>query len=106
MEGPKLGQLCDETSRRDAVHFAIAPVEAGVRTLKPGDHVYLSERDGKAYHADENAPGIGIVDPFLKEGPDRGQTFWLMLYPGTITSLRHVFTHPSFKIRIPGVRDG
>jgi hypothetical protein len=89
---PLLGQPPGENDRRDAIHIAIAPVTAAGE-LRPGQHVGPLP-DGRFGVADKP---IGIVDPFLP-GPVRdGQPFWLCLYPYTITSLRHVWTHPSFK---------
>src|SRR4029077_11817181 len=84
----------DGDRRRDAIHIAVAPVTAAVR-LAPGQHVGLVREDnvewvGLCDHA------IGVVDPFLAEAVEPGQRFWLFLYPGTITGLRHVWTHPAF----------
>jgi len=89
---PKLGELItDDTGRRDAVHVAIAPVTAG-QTLQPGQHVGVLSNwaVGKS-----NFP-VGIVDPYLKDTVKKGQRFWLFLYPNTVTSLRHQWTHPDF----------
>lgn len=97
---PNIGELCHENPLRDAMHFAVAPVEASVR-LRPGCHVGLTE-DGEA-EISSTKDCIGIVDPFLKEWVEVGQRFWLFLYPNTITGLRHVWSHSAFRIRIPNV---
>lgn len=97
---PKLGKLCDETDRRDAVHIALAPVTAA-QALLPGQRVELNGK-GEATFATE---GIGIVDPFLQEPVKKGDRFWLMLLPGTITGLRHQWTHPAFAPKIPTLKE-
>lgn len=92
---PKVGKLLTGNEARDAIHFALAPVTAAV-TLVPGRHVGYA--NGMAV-TDE--PHIGIVDPFLPYAVEPGQKFWLFLYPETITSLRHAWTHPAFAAAAP-----
>ncbi len=94
---PQLGQLVPATEhRRDAVHIAIAPVMAGC-DLEPGDGVGLIGPPGDCELVGPvGRNNIGIVDPFLAEGVKAGQRFWLCLFPGTITSLRHLWTHSAF----------
>jgi len=85
-----LGQLAAFDAARDAVHIAIAPVVAAER-LSPGQHVgFKGERVGVM-----DKP-IGIVDPFLKGAVFEGERFYLLLYPNTVTSLRHEWQHPAF----------
>lgn len=89
-----LGKLVtDETLARDAVHIAVAPVIAA-EPLEPGEHVGLNS-EGQASAA--VTVFCGIVDPYLTSGQiQTGEKFWLFLYPGSIQSLRHEWTHPAF----------
>lgn len=92
-ETPVLGKLIEGFGRRDCIHIAIAPVTAG-EDLEPGFHVALN---GKGEAVSDHLNTVGIVDPFLLSKVEKGQKFWLLLYPGTITSLRHVWSHPAFR---------
>ena len=93
MEDLGLGKLIfDDRKKRDAIHIAVIPIVADVG-LRPGDKVSVTN-EGTATFADDYA--VGVVDPFL-DGPVRkGERFWLYLKPGSITSLRHEWTHPVF----------
>lgn len=86
-----LGTIIDESAGRDAIHLAVEPVVA-VERLYPGQHVGFVEGGvgTKGKH-------VGIVDPFISGFVAEGQKFWLVVYPRTITSLRHVWEHPSFQ---------
>lgn len=86
---------------RDAVHVAVIAVYAKER-LDPGAHVAVDVTSGTAYMPymayrpgtrAGSAPTIGIVDPFLDEEVYAGDRFWLYLYPGSINSLSHQWTH-------------
>jgi len=96
-----LGMIHDRIEKRDAIHLAVEPVTAA-RSLSPGDHVGV--KDGVA--CSSYTPHVGIVDPFLSDGPMNGQRFWLVLYPRTIESLRHVWSHPAFPDELPAAPDG
>ena len=102
---PNVGHLIEGVAHRDAIHVAVAPVEAG-QPLPVGARVDII--DGKAYLAGPDG-GIGLVDPWLiKHGihtVEKGQRFWLMMDQGKITSLRHVWTHEAFKAQPPGATD-
>lgn len=88
-----LGKLIDWPAGRDAIHVACAPMIAA-SDLAPGQHVGIVS-NGVAGMFSE--PFVGIVDPFLKETVIKGQRFWLVLYPKTVTKIRHHWTHPSFQ---------
>jgi len=88
-----LGKVIEGDEERDAIHVAVAPVEAGAQ-LKPGEHVGLMSSGRFGSNADKL---IGVVDPFLKDRVKTGQKFWLFLYPGSTTVLRHDWAHPAFR---------
>jgi hypothetical protein len=96
--GPKLGELITTNEERDAIHIAVAPVEAGEK-MYPGNWVeWETEGNLKRVVATNATRGIGIVDPFLPAGVPvaEGQHFWLYVKPNTITGLRHQWEHPAF----------
>ena len=90
-----IGKLIDGVAFRDAIHVAIMPVVAR-EDLMPGQHIGFSE-GGYGVTANPVAPYalIGIVDPFLPEKVEQGQRFFMLLYPQTITGLRHDWSHPA-----------
>lgn len=91
-----LGTIIGKNEKRDAIHLAVEPVVAGER-LWPGNKIII--KDGAAFSVDgmeDESMAVGIVDPFLKRGPQEGDRFWLVVMPRQITSLRHVWEHPSF----------
>lgn len=99
MADPQFGRLvpADFPDERDAIHIATAAVFA-TENLNPGDHVGFVTKDNDKMGRSEIAP-LGIVDPFLPKPVKKGERFWVFLYPGTIQSLRHNWSHPSFDVR-------
>lgn len=86
-----LGTIIDASVGRDAIHLAVAPTVAPVR-LHAGQDV---TKDGHPVPKG-HAAAVGIVDPFLSVPVQPGERFLLVIYPRVITSLRHVWSHPSF----------
>lgn len=94
MNNLRIGSLIWDKGRyRDAIHMAVAPVVAA-ENLRPGQHVGFVGDDRETVGQSSNP--IGVVDPFLRFDVERGQRFWVFIYPNTVTSLRHEWTHPSF----------
>lgn len=80
--------------QRDAIHLAVEPVIAG-EVLHPNDDVGFLP-DGRVGRCDYP---VGKVDPFLRDSVQPNQEFWLVVYPGKVTSLRHVWEHSSIPVR-------
>jgi len=89
-----IGKLVEPGVGRDAVHIAVIPAMCEIR-VQPGDWVGVSPHDPNLVHPDYR-PKVGIVDPFLPGSVSPGNRFFVFLAPQTITSLRHVWTHPAF----------
>ena len=92
-----LGKLVEGNPGRDAVHIAVIAVTCK-KKVAPGDHVKLVEgTTNEVIKLSGENETHGIVDPYLRmHFVPAGQKFWLFLYPQTITSLRHEWTHPAF----------
>jgi hypothetical protein len=92
---PRVGEIIQagEAAFRDAIHVAVAPVTAA-EDLEPGQRVGLLSRGAASALAPEP---VGIVDPFLRGKVLQGERFYLFLFPGTITGLRHQWTHKAFR---------
>lgn len=93
-----IGKKLTGGEQRDAVHFAVAPV--GVRGfLRAGERVKFVPGSTEVVTTWDyyDAPPVGIIDPFLNCGyvTDKDRC-WLFLFPGSITGLRHEWTHPAF----------
>lgn len=89
--------ITDKEVGRDAVHLACFAATSAMM-VHPRDHVAL-ESDGTVsiVHPYSKKPkkAVGIVDPFLVDPNVRpGEKFLVLLYPRTIQSLRHVWSHP------------
>lgn len=95
-----LGMIHEREEKRDAIHLAVMPVEAGER-LNPGEHIGIV--NGKAFVGHPTC--IGVVDPFLTAAVGRGERFWLVIYPRKIQSLRHVWSHPGLPDELPAPPD-
>ena len=65
--------------------------------MVPAQHVGFV--DGSEEVVSANAKNkIGIVDPYIeRQRVNPGDKFYLCLYPGTVTGLRHQYSHPAFK---------
>jgi hypothetical protein len=87
-----LGTIIGEGQGRDAIHLAVEPVIAA-ESLPPGTNVGFVKGGVGITGCDKF---LGIVDPFLKQSVQKGERFWLVVYPRQITSLRHVWSHPAF----------
>jgi hypothetical protein len=94
MKEANLGQLIDPDSKRDAIHVAIMPAFSP-EELRPGQHVGINAEFPDELNVGTDAKvKIGIVDPFLRHPVQPGQRFYVCLYPKTVSSLRHAWTHP------------
>lgn len=93
--------ITDKEVGRDAIHLACLPVTVGDEWMVPGAHAGLAP-DGTV-SARAGVRNIGIIDPFLPSPARKGQKVLLVIYPRTIESLRHVWSHPDIPDEITAV---
>lgn len=90
----KLGVPVYGKGVRDAIHIAVAPVKAH-KQLKPGARVGVERlASGEMISCDTNH--IGVVDPFRERAIWKDEVFYLCLFPGSVTGMRHHWSHPAF----------
>lgn len=89
------GTILDGPKERDAIHVATAAVCATIKLIPGQDIGFVTAGDVHSVGVTDTP--IGIVDPYLKHPIFPGQWFWMFLYPRTITSLHHNWTHPAFE---------
>lgn len=94
MNEVKLGSLIDGSQQRDAIHIAVAPVIAG-EDLRRGQGVTFESGSTDVVRPSDTK-AIGVVDPFLPRNVKKGERFYMLLNPYSITGLRHEWTHPAF----------
>lgn len=101
-----LGMIHFKPEKRDAIHLAVEPVVAATK-LAVSQSIGIYQ--GYAYPVGkctlETSPGVmeevtipyhGIVDPFLPKSVREGVSFWFVMAPRMVQSLRHVWEHPDF----------
>ena len=96
------------TTRRDAIHTAVAPIEVGSK-VEPGMKVVIvkvriseTQTELKIFPATQSTEPDqydAAVSPFLERAAERGEWCWIMMRPNTVTSLRHLWTHDKFQPR-------
>lgn len=94
-----LGMIHFKPEHRDAIHLAVEPVVASQYLLvgsKIGIIKGIAYPTGKQLDDGSIVPYHGIVDPFLPSCPKTGESFWFVMAPRLVTSLRHVWEHPDF----------
>jgi len=104
-----IGSVLRGDEQRDAIHIAIMPVVCGEDYLSAGDEVglvYGTTNVVKRKNSIYGIETIGVIDPFLGSDIDtlhlkKGDVVWCFLKPGTITGLRHEWTHPGIDNQRP-----
>lgn len=95
----KIGTILDDTAEKDAVHFAVLPVISADDYLFAGTRVrFVTGSTTHVKGVKGDASGIGVVDPFITDEIKRGDRFFILMNPNTITSLRHEWTHPALAV--------
>lgn len=90
----QLGTAPPPDATRDAIHVAIVAVTA-THDMRPGTAVGRVGAGSDGVSA-VVTPLVGVVDPFQKNLIRSGDRVWLLVKPGTVSKLRHEWSHPLF----------
>ena len=93
-----IGQkLSEDETRRDAVHIAIMPVKCGEGGwLHRGETVRFDYGSKEVVGRCSMERAVGIIDPYLPiDGVAPGERCWMFMFPGTVTGMRHEWSHPA-----------
>lgn len=95
----RLGEVVNDNFnalKRDAIHIPVILCTTG-EELNPGQPVCIVDGNiavsSRYYKDGTKEPYVGIVDPYLKTSVWDGNWFWVCLYPGSVSSLSHVWRH-------------
>lgn len=95
----RIGTILDETAEKDAVHFAVLPVISADDYLYAGNQIkFVFGSTTHVKSARDGASAQGVVDPFITDSIQKGDRFFMFMNPGSITSLRHEWTHPALDV--------
>ena len=94
---PQLGHFLEEghPSKRDAIHVSVMSVKIMDREVRPGTRVGIRSDEDSIWVSRAYNPHVGIIDPFLDTTALSGDEVWLVMFPGTVKDLRHVWSHPA-----------
>lgn len=92
-----LGTRLPAPLKKDAVHLAVfsATVAMAHRSGAP-----VGIREGKI--SPMFTPHVGISDPFINAKLEPGDIVQVILFPRTISEVRHVWDHPAVDKHLPG----
>ncbi len=90
----RIGKKLEGIAERDAIHIAVYPVTVATERLSPGQSVII--QDGKAYPCAKERR-MAIIDPFINGFVLQGERCFVFMLPGSITGLRHDWTHPDIE---------
>ena len=90
-----IGNPVGHTGVRDAIHSPIISAVAK-EDMRAGCQVALNDAL-EATPAQYLCGAIGVIDPYLARDVKAGEKVWVMLRPGSISSLTHRWTHPLIK---------
>ena len=89
-----LGDKPSLAAKRDTIHVAVIPAIIA-DDADAGDFVKIVDTDPLKVASCPKSEAIGIIDPFSAY-VYKNDRVWILLLPGTVTSIRHHWVHTAF----------